>query len=320
MNDKPTLSDLSAFTTIIAHRSFRKAAEELGLSPSTLSHMMRGLEARMGVRLLNRTTRSVSPTQAGERLAAKLGPALRELDAALEAVDEFRGGPSGTVRINTSNIVIRRLLEDAVPTFLGRYPDVALDLVSDGRLIDIVADGFDAGIRLRESVPQDMIAIPFGGPARFVTVASPDYIASRGEPLTPQELSRHDCIRLRMPSGKLYRWEFERRGEETVVDVSGPLTLDDTELMVEAAASGLGIAYVLQHVAQDHLRQGRLVAVLSDWCPQIDGLCLYYPGYRHVPAGLRAFIDILKEIDGKLSPSLPVQNTALPSPAPASRR
>ncbi len=320
MNEKPTLSDLSAFTTIIAHRSFRKAAEELGLSPSTLSHMMRGLEARMGVRLLNRTTRSVSPTQAGERLAAKLGPALRELDAALEAVDDFRGGPSGTIRINTSNIVIRRLLENAVPTFLGRYPDVALDLVSDGRLVDIVADGFDAGIRLRESVPQDMIAIPFGGPARFVTVASPDYIATRGVPLTPQELSRHDCIRLRMPSGKLYRWEFERRGEETVVDVSGPLTLDDTELMADAAASGLGIAYVPQHVAQDYLRQGRLVAVLSDWCPEIDGLCLYYPGHRHVPAGLRAFIDILKELDGKLSPSLPPPNTALLSPAPASRR
>ncbi|TNM65718.1 LysR family transcriptional regulator [Aliirhizobium smilacinae] len=320
MNEKPTLSDLSAFTTIIAHRSFRKAAEELGLSPSTLSHMMRGLETRMGVRLLNRTTRSVSPTEAGERLAAKLGPALRELDAALEAVDDFRGGPSGTIRINTSSIVIRRLLENAVPTFLARYPDVALDLVSDGRLIDIVADGFDAGIRLRESVPQDMIAIAFGGPARFVTVASPDYIASRGEPSTPQELSQHACIRLRMPSGKLYRWEFERRGEETVVDVSGPLTLDDTELMVEAAASDLGIAYVPQHLAQDYLRQGRLVAVLSDWCPEIDGLCLYYPGHRHVPAGLRAFIDILKEIDGKLSSSLPAPNIAHPSPAPASRR
>jgi DNA-binding transcriptional LysR family regulator len=189
-----------------------------------------------------------------------------------------------------------------VPTFLSRYPDVALDLVSDGRLIDIVADGFDAGIRLRESVPQDMIAIAFGGPARFITVASPDYIATRGEPLTPQDLSRHDCIRLRMPSGKLYRWEFERRGEEMVVDVSGPLTLDDTELMAKAAAAGLGIAYVPQHVAEDHISQGRLKAVLSDWCPEIDGLCLYHPGHRHVPAGLRAFIDILKEIDGRLSP------------------
>lgn len=308
MNEKPTLNDLAAFTAIIAHRSFRKAAEELGLSPSTLSHMMRGLEARMGVRLLNRTTRSVSPTEAGERLVARLGPALRELDAALEAVDDFRGGPSGTIRINTSSIVIRRLLEKAVPTFLARYPDVALDLVSDGRLIDIVADGFDAGIRLRESVPQDMIAIAFGGLARFITVASPDYIATRGEPLVPQDLSGHDCIRLRMPSGKLYRWEFERRGEEIVVDVSGPLTLDDTELMAKAAASGLGIAYVPQHVAEDYIRHGRLVTVLSDWCPEIDGLCLYYPGHRHVPAGLRAFIDLLKEIDGKLSPYRPDAN------------
>lgn len=297
MNERPTLNDLNAFATIITHRSFRKAADELGLSPSTLSHMMRGLETRMRVRLLNRTTRSVSPTEAGERLAARLKPALRELDAALEAVDDFRGGPSGTLRINTSNIVIRLLLEQAVPTFLDRYPDMALDLVSDGRLIDIVADGFDAGIRLRESVPQDMIAVAFGGAARFVTVASPDYVAARGEPLTPADLAHHTCIRLRMPSGKLYRWEFEWRGEELTVEVSGALTLDDNELMAQAAVAGLGIAYIPQHVAARHLAEGRLVTMLSDWCPQIDGLCLYYPGHRHVPAGLRAFITVLKEME-----------------------
>lgn len=296
MNERPTLNDLNAFATIIAHRSFRKAADELGLSPSTLSHMMRGLEKRMGVRLLNRTTRSVSPTEAGERLAARLKPALRELDVALEAVDDFRGGPSGTLRINTSNIVIRLLLEQAVPTFLARYPDMALDLVSDGRLIDIVADGFDAGIRLRESVPQDMIAVPFGGPARFVAVASPDYVSARGEPFAPTDLAHHTCIRLRMPSGKLYRWEFERRGEELTIDVPGALTLDDNELMAQAAVAGLGIAYIPMHVAARHLAEGRLVTLLSDWCPPIDGLCLYYPGHRHVPAGLRAFIGVLKEM------------------------
>jgi DNA-binding transcriptional LysR family regulator len=302
MNQKPTLSDLTAYMAIISHRSFRKAADELGLSPSTLSHMIRGLETRMGVRLLNRTTRSVSPTEAGERLITRLGPALRQLDAALEAVDDFRGGPSGTLRINTSNIVARRLLENAVPTFLARYPDMALDLVCDGRLIDIVADGFDAGIRLRETVPQDMIAVAFGGPARFLAVASPTYIAARGTLSTPHDLVQHACIRLRMPSGKLYRWEFERHGEEVVIDVSGPLTLDDTQLMVQAAAAGLGIAYVPEHVAADHLANGRLVAVLSDWCPPIDGLCLYYPGHRHVPAGLRAFIAVLKEVDDKTEP------------------
>jgi DNA-binding transcriptional LysR family regulator len=300
MNEKPTLNDLAAFTAIIAHRSFRKAADELGLSPSTLSHMMRGLEKRMGVRLLNRTTRSVSPTEAGERLAARLKPALRELDAALEAVDDFRGGPSGTLRINTSNIVIRLLLDRTVPIFLARYPDMALDLVSDGRLVDIVADGFDAGIRLRESVPQDMIAVPFGGPARFVTVASPDYVAAHGAPSTPADLAQHRCIRLRMPSGKLYRWEFERRGEQLTIEVSGALTLDDNTLMVQAAVSGLGIAYVPQHVAGRDLAEGRLVAVLADWCPTIDGLCLYYPGHRHVPAGLRAFVTVLKEMEDLL--------------------
>jgi DNA-binding transcriptional LysR family regulator len=301
MNYKPTLADLNAFTAIIAHRSFRKAADELGLSPSTLSHMMRGLEQRMGVRLLNRTTRSVSPTEAGERLAARLQPALRELDAALEAVDDFRGGPSGSLRINSSTIVIRRLLETVVPTYLARYPDMALDLVNDGRLVDIVADGFDAGIRLREAVPQDMIAVPFGGPARFVAVASPGYLSARGTPSTPQDLARHECIRLRMPSGKLYCWEFEHRGEEIAVEVSGALTLNDNDLMVQAAAAGLGIAYVPEHAFAGHLERGELVVVLAEWCPPIDGLCLYYPGHRHVPAGLRAFIDLLKETDDVLS-------------------
>lgn len=296
MNEKPTFADLTAFSAIVSHRSFRKAAEELGLSPSTLSHMMRALETRMGVRLLNRTTRSVSPTEAGERLAARLRPALREVDAALEAVDDFRRGPSGTLRINTSSIVIRRLLDEAVPTFLARYPDMALDLVSDGRLIDIVADGFDAGIRLREAVPQDMIAIPFGGPARFVAVASPDYVAREGSPSTPEDLKGHTCIRLRMPSGKLYRWEFERHGEEILVDVTGALTLDDNALMVQAAAAGLGIAYVPQQVASRQLSDGKLIELLPDWCPLLDGLCLYYPGHRHVPSGLRAFIEVLKAL------------------------
>jgi DNA-binding transcriptional LysR family regulator len=296
MNDKPSLSDLAALAAIAAHRSFRKAADELGLSPSTLSHMMRVLEQNLGVRLLNRTTRSVAPTEAGERLVARLQPLLRDLDAALDEVDDFRSRPSGTLRINTSEPAARKLMKTVVPTFLARHPAMALDLVTEGKLVDIVADGFDAGIRLGEAVPQDMIAVRFGGEMRFVAVASPAYLKARKPPRAPDDLNDHACIRQRLPSGKLYRWEFERHGQELVIDVPGALTLDNMELMADAAVDGLGIAYVSIFVAQPHMDNGKLVSVLDDWCPPIPGLFLYYPGHRHVPAGLRAFIDVMKDV------------------------
>ena len=291
---KPALNDLTAFAAIAAHRSFRKAADELGLSPSTLSHMMRALERNMGVRLLNRTTRSVSPTEAGERLLARLQPVLRDFDLALDEVNQFRERPSGTLRINSSEPAARLLLRAVVPDFLARYPEMTLDLVTENRLVDIVAQGFDAGIRLGESVPQDMIAIRFGGPARFIAVASPAYLKAHPAPQVPDDLRDHACLRIRMPSGKLYRWEFERHGQEMTVDVPGPLILDHIGLMLEAAIEGMGIAYVPDREAQPHIEAGRLVAVLEDWCPPIPGLFLYYPDGRHVPAGLRAFIDLLK--------------------------
>jgi DNA-binding transcriptional LysR family regulator len=294
---QPTLSDLTAFMAIAARRSFRKAADELGLKPSTLSHMMRTLEQTMGVRLLHRTTRSVSATEAGERLISRLQPLLREFDLALQEVDAFRDGPSGTLRLNASESAARLLLRSVVPTFLARYPEMSVDLVTDGRLVDIVAEGFDAGVRLGEAVPQDMIAVRFGGAVRFLAVASPDYLASRKPLKTPDDLSDHACIRLRLPSGKLYRWEFERRGQEISVEVQGALTLDHIELMTEAAADGLGIAYVPERSAQAYIESGKLVSVLDDWCPRIPGLFLYYPGHRHVPPGLKAFIDVLKEMD-----------------------
>ncbi|MGO7540560.1 LysR family transcriptional regulator [Rhizobium ruizarguesonis] len=297
MNYKPTLADLRALSAIITHRSFRKAADELGLSPSTLSHMMRSLEANMGVRLLHRTTRSVAATEAGERLVARLTPLFRDFDLALEEVNEFRGHPSGTLKINTSEIAARVLLDAAVPTFLTRYPDMSLDLVTDNRLVDVVADGFDAGIRLREAVPLDMIAVEFGGDTRFVAVASPAYLAAHPAPQTPDALKTHVCIRFRLPSGKLFRWEFEKHGHELVVDVPGVLTLDHVELMAQAAAKGLGIAYVSDRTARPFLESGALVTVLDDWCPAIPGLCLYYPGHRHVPQGLRAFITVLTEVE-----------------------
>ena len=296
MNNKPTLTDLSALAMIAAHRSFRKAADALGLSPSTLSHMMRTLEANIGVRLLHRTTRSVSPTEAGERLVARLTPVLRDLDLALEEVEVFRSRPSGTLRINSGEVGARLLLKSVIPIFLARHPEMSLDLVTEGRLVDIVAQGFDAGIRLGEAVPQDMIAVRFGGEVRFLAVAAPTYLAKHPVPKTPDDLKNHACIRFRLPSGKLFRWEFEKHGQELNIDVSGPLALDNVELMVESAANGLGVAYASERSVRPYIESGKLVTVLEDWCPSIQGLFLYYPGHRHVPPGLRAFIDILKEV------------------------
>ena len=294
MNGRPTLADLDAFAAIAAHRSFRKAADGLGLSPSSLSHTMRALEARVGVRLLHRTTRSVSPTEAGAALLERLRPVLHDLDLALDAVGGLGGPPSGTVRINADEAAARLLLRSAVPTFLARFPGVALDLVTDGRFVDIVAEGFDAGVRLGEAVPRDMVAVRFGGDARFVAVASPAYLARHGVPRTPEDLRDHACIRVRLPSRKPYRWEFARNGREISVEVPGPLTLDHPGLMAEAAAAGLGIAYLAERWAAPLVATGTLVPLLDDWCPPIPGLFLYYPGHRHVPAGLRAFIDVLK--------------------------
>ncbi len=249
----------------------------------------------MGVRLLHRTTRSVSTTEAGDQLATRLRPVLKDFDLAIDEVGALRGRPSGTLRINSSDIAIRLLLASVVPTFLARYPEMSLDLVTDGMLSDIIAKGFDAGIRLGDDVPRDMIAIRFGGDVRFVPVASPHYIAANPAPTTPEDLRHHTCIRFRLPSGRLFHWEFEKHGQSISIDVPGPLTLDSMSLMAEAAADGLGIAYLSDDVARSFIQRGALRFVLEDWCPAIPGLFLYYPGHRHVPPGLRAFIDVLKE-------------------------
>jgi DNA-binding transcriptional LysR family regulator len=292
----PTLNDLKAFIAVSAHRSFRKAADELGLSASSLSHVVRTLERNLGVRLLNRTTRSVAPTAAGERLTARLAPTLHDLQAALDEVASFGELPRGTLRINANETTARLLLRHAVPIFLTRFPDVTLDLVTEGRLVDIVAEGFDAGVRLGEALAQDMIAVRFGGDVRFLAVASPAYLSRHKATRVPEDLKTQHCIRHRLPSGKLYRWEFEKRGREVTVDVPGALTLDHHGLMLEAAADGLGIAYVPERSAKPYLHDGRLVTVLEDWCPWIPGLFLYYPGRRHVPSALRAFIEVLREV------------------------
>lgn len=294
---RPSLNDLAAFAAVASHRSFRKAADAMGVSRSALSHAIIGLESKLGIRLLNRTTRSVSLTQAGAQLLVRLDPVLQDLDQALDTLSEARGTPSGRLRINANKSGARILLQNVVPRFLDLHPEVELDLVSEGRLVDIVEQGFDAGVRLLEAIPQDMVAVRFGGDVRFIAVAAPSYLQDRGTPDTPDDLRTHACIRQRLPSGKRYRWEFSRRGVEVAVDVPGNLTLDDNDLLVEAAAAGRGIAYVPEHFARTALKSEQLVAVLSDWCPPIPGLALYYPRNRHVPSPLRAFIDILKEAD-----------------------
>lgn len=295
---KPTLADLHAFMAVAARRSFVHAADELGVSRSALSHAMRGLEDDLGVRLLHRTTRSVSLTEAGERLLARLRPVLNDLEHALDDVAREDNALRGTLRINGSEGAIRQLLHTVVPRFLTLYPQMELDLVTDGRLVDIVAEGFDAGVRLGEALHKDMIAVRVSPDFRFVAVASPRYIRAHGRPLAPEDLYAHRCIRQRLPSGKRYRWEFARYGKAFSIDPPGTLTLDSNTLMVEAALDSLGIAYVPEPYAHDALARKRLVVVLADWCPVVPGLFLYFPGNRHIPAGLRAFIDVLKASSG----------------------
>lgn len=291
---RPSLNDLIAFVAVATHRSFRRAADELGMAPSTLSHAMRGLEDRLGVRLLNRTTRSVSPTEAGFELLNRLQSALTSLDEALDAVSTFRGNVAGTVRINAPRVAAAILVRDILPRMAERFPDVTVDVVVEGRLIDIVSGGFDAGIRLAGSIPKDMIAVPLAEPIQFVCVASPAYLDRAGEPQTPDELQHHRCICHRMPSGKLYRWEFERAGQELTITANGLVVLDDEDLMVEAALKGLGIAYVANWVAEPAIAEGRLRRILPTWMHEPERVAVYYPGHRAVPPALRAFLDVVR--------------------------
>jgi DNA-binding transcriptional LysR family regulator len=288
------LAELEAVLAVSRHRSFRAAASELNVSTSALSHSIAGLEARIGVRLFNRTTRSVSLSEAGAQFVQNVAPALSTIRDALEQAGSFRDTPSGTLRINTSVGAAHQAMPVFV-AFLQRYPDMKLDIVTEGRLIDIVVEGFDAGIRLLETVPQDMIAVPFGERQRFAVVGSPAYFSKHKPPRTPADLAAHRCIRSRMPSGSIYQWEFERHGQTVRIDGDGALTLDEPGMMLAAARAGLGLAYLTEWNVSADLVAGTLVRVLEEWTPPLDGLCLYYPGRRHVPAGLRALIDMIRE-------------------------
>jgi DNA-binding transcriptional LysR family regulator len=294
--DPRTLTDLTAFAILAESRSFRRAALALEVSPSALSHRLRKLEARLGVRLLNRSTRSVAPTEAGELLLARLGPALAGISAGLSEVAAFRERPAGRLRLNVPRSAARILIAPRLGGFLKAYPDVRLEIVTENALTDIVAGGFDAGVRFDDRLPADMIAVRIGPAMRMAAVASPDYIARHGAPQTPEDLAGHACLRLRWPSGTYYHWELERGDDSRRLAVDGPLTADDNELLVEAALDGAGVAFVLEPGVRRHLADGRLVALLADWCPPFPGYHLYYPSRRQVSPALRAFIDHMRSV------------------------
>ena len=288
------LNELTAFAAVARLRSFRKAAVERGVSASALSHALRALEERLGVRLLNRTTRSVTPTEAGRQLLARLEPAMREITDALLDLSTLQQEPAGKLRLNVPRPAARLLLAPMLARFVARYPRVQVELVTDDGMIDIVRDGFDAGIRFGEHVAADMIAVPVGVPQPFVVVASPAYLAARGVPASPRALLEHACIGRRFPSGRQYAWEFGPAGEGVSIAVDGPLVFDDDELMLRAARDGAGYAYVYEADARADIAAGRLVCVLERCLPPAPRYFLYYPGRRQMPPMLRAFVDMVR--------------------------
>jgi len=293
---KSGLIELEAVLAVARRSGFRPAAVELGMSTSALSSAVAGLESRLGVRLFHRTTRSVALTEAGERFIARIGPAVSEIRSATEAAASQRRTPAGTLRINAALGAARMVFAPLVVEYLRRYPDMTLDIVTEGRLIDIVAEGFDAGLRPSELVPRDMIRVPIGSDMRMAVVATPDYFTHHPKPKSPSDLARHQCIRARLPNGAPYRWEFAKRGETLHVEVPGNLVLDAPLLMLDAARAGLGLAHLAEWYVADDVATGRLVRVLQDWTPPFPGLALYYPAGRHMPAGLRVFIDLIREL------------------------
>ena len=288
------LNELTAFAAVARLRSFRQAALERGVSASALSHALRALEERLGVRLLNRTTRSVTPTEAGQMLLARLAPAMREIDDALLDLSALQDVPAGRLRLNVPRPAARLLLAPMLASFVTRYPRVQVEVVTDDGMIDIVRDGFDAGIRFGEQVAADMIAVPVGAPQPFVVVASPAYLQAHGAPGTPRDLLGHACIGRRFPSGRQYAWEFGAVGESVSIAVGGPLVFDDDALMLGAARDGAGLAYVYAADAHADIAAGRLVCVLQHCLPPPSRYFLYYPSRRQMPAVLRAFVDLLR--------------------------
>ena len=295
------LRELEAVLAIARRGSFRAAALDLDMSSTALSHAIAGLEEGLGVRLFNRTTRSVVPTEAGRRFVERIGPALSDIGEAMDAARSHGETPSGLLRINASVTTEPELVTDLVLEFLRRHPRMQVDLVMEERLVDIVAEGFDLGVRPRERVPADMIALSLGQPRRHAVVASPGYFADRAVPRSPADLQSHECLRVRMPDGALFRWPFEREGETVLVDVPGRLTLDETGVARRAALRGAGIGIFHERSVRDDIESGALIRVLQDWTPPRSEPSLYYAGRRHPSAGLAAFLALARELAARSS-------------------
>ncbi|CAO3428802.1 LysR family transcriptional regulator [Azospirillum endophyticum] len=291
------LDNLDVFVSIVRCGGFRAAALERGVSSSALSQTMNALEEALGIRLLNRTTRSVAPTEAGQRLLDRLAPALSDIRLAIAEVDELRDSPSGTLRINAPAPAVDHLLCPLAFDFMDAYPEVKIEIISDAAVIDIVEQGFDAGVRFGKQLAQDMIALPFGPALRYAIVASPDYIKRHGQPQIPQDLVNHDCIRRRFPGGTLVTWRFADGDEEIQISPMGRLTVSAAQNELQAALAGRGIAHIFDDYAKPYVQSGRLVEILSDWSPTLPHWFLYYPSRRLPSAAMRAFLDYMRNYD-----------------------
>ncbi|MDH2898765.1 LysR family transcriptional regulator (plasmid) [Rahnella variigena] len=294
--NRSDVADLIYFLAIARHRSFSRAAVEMGVSASALSHALKGLESRLGVRLLNRTTKSVTLTTAGEALATSVGQPFEAIDNALETLNRFRDTPSGRIRINAAVEAANLLIAPVIPAFMARYPDVEIDLVASNRLIDVTDAGFDAGIRYGGTVPEDMIARRLSADIRWVIAASPDYLARSGTPEHPDDLMNHRCISNRLGDDRIYRWELERNGEALQITVPGSVTVDQAQTGLVAVLGGAGLMYLPEPLVAHYVQEGRLRLVLTDWAPAGEGFYIYYSSRRQLPTGLRLLIDFIREV------------------------
>lgn len=297
MKTRATLQELEIFIAIARHLNFRKAAEERNATPSTLSHTLNNLEQRIGVRLLNRTTRSVSLTEAGRAFLQRIEPAMLDLSLAVDELNDWRSDPRGTLRLNLPRSAEALYLRTLLLPFRQRYPDITLEVTTSDSFVNIVESGFDAGVRFGEAIPQDMVAIPFGAKIGGAVVASPDFIARYGTPQHPHDLMNFPCIQHRFPSGVNYKWEFSDNGKPLEVAVKGGLSLDNDMMMVEAASDGAGLAFVIKGLAQTRLDSGELVEVLADFAAPSAGFWLYYPGRKYYSTALRCFIEYLRDFN-----------------------
>lgn len=288
------LPAIAAFARVAHHASFTRAAVELGVSPSALSQTLRVLERRLGVRLLDRSTRRVAPTELGKRFLLEVQPSLAAIVTAIDGLNEARDKPSGLLRLTLSRIAADILVMPHLVGFLDAFPDITLEMHCDNALVDIVSGGFDAGIRLSENLAQDVVAVPLGGRHSLATVAAPSYLKGRMPPRTPEDLSAHRCINVRLASG-IYRWEYSYKGRDFDIETSGPLLTNDGDILLRAVRAGAGIACAFEVLVQDDLAHGRLIPLLKPWWPTFNGFYLYHPSRAHVPRKLRVFIDFMQE-------------------------